>query len=130
MFYQFFVWSVGSISSPVRYSYLLIFLGDNADIFRASLLISYCKFLSLILLSIIIIRSYRIYKVFKVNIWWLIKCNLLNSSFVSNFHNKIVFIYVTFIYSWRLQIYNFQSSTKYMYFYLHKLLTKTDLNSV
>ena len=38
------LWSGGSISSPVRYSYLSIFLDDNADIFAASQLISYCNF--------------------------------------------------------------------------------------
>ena len=32
----------------------------------------------------------KIHKVFKVNIWWIIKCNLLKLSFIWNFHNKIV----------------------------------------
>ena len=32
----------------------------------------------------------KVYKVFKVNIWWTIKCNLLNLSFVWNFHNELV----------------------------------------
>ena len=34
-----------NISSPVRYSYLSILPDDNADIFAASLLLSYCTFL-------------------------------------------------------------------------------------
>ena len=51
-------WSWGSISSPARYSYLSIFSDDNADIFAASLLISYCSFLSLILSSIVPISFY------------------------------------------------------------------------
>ena len=38
----------GNISSPVRYSYLSIFPGDNPDIFAASRIISYCSFLTLI----------------------------------------------------------------------------------
>ena len=45
----------GGISSPVRYSYLLNFPYDNANIFASSLLISYCNFSSLILSSIIMI---------------------------------------------------------------------------
>ena len=40
------LWSDGNISSPVRYSYLSILPEDNADVFAASLLISYCKFSS------------------------------------------------------------------------------------
>ena len=31
----------------------------------------------------------KIHKVFKVNIWWMIKCDLLKFSFVWNFCNKI-----------------------------------------
>ena len=42
------LWLEGNISSPVRYSYLSILPQDNTDIFAASLLISYCSFLSLI----------------------------------------------------------------------------------
>ena len=42
------LWLEGNISSPVRYSYLSILPQDNTDIFAASLLISYCNFLSLI----------------------------------------------------------------------------------
>ena len=48
----------GNISSPVRYSLLWIFPDDNADIFAASLLISYYSFSSLILSWIIIISFY------------------------------------------------------------------------
>ena len=43
------LWSKGSISSPLRYSYSSTFQDDSADIFAASLLISYCHFSSLIL---------------------------------------------------------------------------------
>ena len=38
----------GNISSPVRYTYLSILPDDKADIFAASLLISYCSASSLI----------------------------------------------------------------------------------
>ena len=91
----------GSISSPVRHSYLSIFPDDGADIFAAFLLISCCNFSSLILSSIVMISSYvisevfflkcerlidarvasitkkqygfiKIHKIFKVNIWWMI----------------------------------------------------------
>ena len=58
------LWSDGSTSSPVRYSYLLILLDDNADIFAASLLISYYSFSSLILSSIVMIRFYILSKRF------------------------------------------------------------------
>ena len=50
--------SDGKIYSPVRYLYLSIFPDDNADIFAASLLISYCNFSSLILLSTVRINYY------------------------------------------------------------------------
>ena len=49
------LWSEGNISSPVKYSYLSILPDDNADIFAASLLISYWSFSSLILSSVIMI---------------------------------------------------------------------------
>ena len=52
------LWSGGSISSPARNSYLSIFLNDNADIFAASLLASYYRFLSLILSSIVMISFF------------------------------------------------------------------------
>ena len=45
------LWLEDNISSPVRYSYLSIFPDDNADTFATSLLISYCNFSILILLS-------------------------------------------------------------------------------
>ena len=51
----------GNISSPVRYSHLLIFPDDNADIFAASLLLSYCSFSSLILSSVAMIRFYVLF---------------------------------------------------------------------
>ena len=51
-------WPGGNISSPVRYLYLSTLPDDNADIFAASLLISYCSFSSLILSSIVIISFY------------------------------------------------------------------------
>ena len=44
----------GNISLPVRYSYSSILPDDNADIFAASMLTSYCSFLSLILSVVII----------------------------------------------------------------------------
>ena len=48
----------GSISSPVRYSYLSFLPDDKAGIFAASLLISYCSFSSLTLSSIAMIIFY------------------------------------------------------------------------
>ena len=53
-----FLWLEGNISSPGRYSYLSVFPDDNADIFAASLLISYYNFSSLILLSSVMIIFY------------------------------------------------------------------------
>ena len=49
------LWLKSNISSTVRYSYSSIFPDNNADIFAASLLISYCSFSSLILSSIVMI---------------------------------------------------------------------------
>ena len=54
----------GNISSPVRYSYLSILPDDNADIFVAPLLISYCSLSSLILLSIVMISFHILSKRF------------------------------------------------------------------
>ena len=56
--------SDGNIFSSVRYSYLSIFPHDNADIFAASLLISYFNFSSLILPSTVMINLYILYKRF------------------------------------------------------------------
>ena len=42
------LWSVGNISSPVRYSYLAIFPDDNVNIFAATLLLLHNRFSSLI----------------------------------------------------------------------------------
>ena len=113
------LWSDGNISSTVRNSYLSILPDDKADIFAASLLISYCSFSSLIVSSIVMISYYVLSKIFflqheelsdarlvsitneysfavhflyrfKVNIWWMIKHSLLKLSFVWNFHKKIV----------------------------------------
>ena len=41
-------WLEGSNSSPVRYSYFSSLPNDKGNIFKASLLISYCRFSSLI----------------------------------------------------------------------------------
>ena len=57
LFYILF-WSDGSISLPVRYWYLSIFLDDNIDLFAASLLILYSSFSSLTLSSIARINFY------------------------------------------------------------------------
>ena len=57
-------WSGGNISLPVRYSYLSILPDNNADIFYASLLISYCSFPSLILSSVVMINFYVVSKRF------------------------------------------------------------------
>ena len=58
------LWSDGNIFSPVRYSYLSIFLDDNADIFIDSLLIPYCNFSYLIFSSIFVISFYILYILF------------------------------------------------------------------
>ena len=47
---------------PGRYSYLSIFPDVDADIFAASLLMSYCSYSSLILSSIIMISLYILSK--------------------------------------------------------------------
>ena len=52
------LWSEGTISSPVTYSYLSILSDNDADIFYACLLVSYCNFSSLILSSIVMISFY------------------------------------------------------------------------
>ena len=56
------LWSEGSISSPVRYSYLQVLPNYNADTFVASLLISYCSFSSPILSSVAMISFYILSK--------------------------------------------------------------------
>ena len=48
----------GNISSLIRYSYFSILSDDTTHIFVASLLILYCRFSSLILLSIVLINFY------------------------------------------------------------------------
>ena len=58
------LWSEDSISTLVRYSYSLILPGDNADIFAAFLLISYCNFSSLILSSVVMTNFYIVSKRF------------------------------------------------------------------
>ena len=45
------LWSDGNIYSPVRYSYLLNLPDDNADIFAAYLLTSYCSFIFIIIIN-------------------------------------------------------------------------------
>ena len=54
------LWSDKNISSPVRYSYLSILFDDNAHIFTASLLLSYCNVSS----SIVMISFYILSKRF------------------------------------------------------------------
>ena len=49
-----------NISSPARYSYSSNFPHDKADIFAASLLITYCTFSSVILSSIIMISFHNL----------------------------------------------------------------------
>ena len=51
------------MSSPVRYSYLSVTPNDHADIFAASLLISYCNFSSFVLSSIVMISFYILSKI-------------------------------------------------------------------
>ena len=61
-------WLEGNISSPVRYSYLLIFADDKVDILAAYLLISYQSFSSLIWSSIVMILLYIYFKRFFLNL--------------------------------------------------------------
>ena len=56
------LWLKGNISSPVRYSYLSLFPGDNADDFIASLVTSYGGLSSLILSSVAINKFYILSK--------------------------------------------------------------------
>ena len=56
------LWLEGNISSPIRYSYLLVLPDDNADIFAASLLISYYSFSSPILSLIAMTSLYILFK--------------------------------------------------------------------
>ena len=61
-------WSDGNISSPVRYSYLWILPDDKADMLAASLLMSYCSFLSILLF--VKNNLYYLYSVWMIwNIW-------------------------------------------------------------
>ena len=107
-------WAGGNISLPIRYSYLSILPDDEADIFAASLLISYCSFSYLISLSIIItfyilskrvflkreglwIMEYSKYMEFCKDSWIVSSKYLVNDEirFIEplicwNFHNKII----------------------------------------
>ena len=58
------IWLEGNVSSPVGYSYLIVFPDDNADIFAASQLMSCYNFSSLILSSIVMITCYILCKRF------------------------------------------------------------------
>ena len=53
-----------NIASPVRYSHLPTLPDDNAAVFDASVLMSYCNFSSLILSSIVLINFYILSKRF------------------------------------------------------------------
>ena len=57
-----YFWLQGNISSPVRYSYLLILPDDKVKIFAASMLISYYRFSSLIWSSIYMIILHTYFK--------------------------------------------------------------------
>ena len=59
-----YLWLEGNISSPVGYPCVSIFPDDKADIFAASLLISYCRFSSQILSSIAMISFYILFERF------------------------------------------------------------------
>ena len=61
-------WLDDNISSPVRYSYLPILPDDKADILGASLLLSYCSFLSSIWSLIVLILLYVYFKDFFLNL--------------------------------------------------------------
>ena len=63
-YFVILLWPGSNISSAARYSYLSILPEDNADIFAASLLISYCIFSAVILSSIAMINFYILSKRF------------------------------------------------------------------
>ena len=120
LFYYLFLIRKSDLSSckifilyhHVRYSQFCLVI--KAGIFSASLLISYCILPSLIWSSIVITYLFDIYifvlKIYskrfflnlkrlsdgkvvsltKVNIWWMIYCNLLKFPFIGNFQNKKV----------------------------------------
>ena len=58
------LWSNENVLWPIRYSYLSFFLDENANIFAASLLITYCSFSSLVLSWIVMINFYIVSKRF------------------------------------------------------------------
>ena len=62
------LWSESSISSFARSFYLSILPGDKADILAICLLILYCRFLSLILSSILMTSFYILYKRFPLTL--------------------------------------------------------------
>ena len=76
------LWSDGNISLPVRCSYLSILPDDNAYIFAASLLILYCSFSSLILLWILMISFYILFKRF------FLKCEELYDAIIVSITKK------------------------------------------
>ena len=79
--------SDGNIFSTVRNSYLSIFPDYNADIFAVYLLISYCNFLSLILLSIAILSFYNLSKRF------FLKCEELSDTKVELITKNFQYIF-------------------------------------
>ena len=88
-------WSGGNISSPLRYSYLIILSDDNADSFTASLLVSYRSFSALILSSVVIIGFYILSKrfflkreeIFDVGVVSVTKTNMVLPYFFVKIHN-------------------------------------------
>ena len=80
----------GNIFSPVRNYYLSTFSDDNADIFAVFLLISYCKFSSLTLSSIVMINFYILSKRL------CLTCKRLSDARLSSI-NKKVWFYSTFL---------------------------------
>ena len=50
-----------------------------------------------------ILNRVKVYKALKVNIWWIVKCDLLKLSFVWSFHNNFEIILLNYlISSWNL----------------------------
>ena len=66
VFYLIWLWLEGNFSPCVRYSYSSVLPDYDADIFVASLLISFCRFSSQILLPVVMISFYILSKRFSL----------------------------------------------------------------
>ena len=116
---------------------------DNTDIFAAPHLVSYYCLSSLILPSIVMISFYilskrlflkckglsdarvvsftfflEIHKVFKVNIWWMIKRGLLNLLFVWSFNKKNVYFIAWYLLVLWYKVFWIKTVESFSFFFL------------